>query len=752
MSHGGLRGRVMAAVWPAPGGRAAPLGVAEALRAFRAAIAADALREIERRTPFLWLPVAFGIGICAYFAADTEPSAAYAAMLAILFAGLAFLARHGPWRFAVLAGSAALFAGFTAAAVRTADVAAPTLDRLRIVPVTGFVEAVERRGEGQRLLLAVETMADLPADKRPIRIRVTTRDVAAAPGQFVRMTARLLPPPEPARPGGYDFARESYFRGIGAVGSVSGRIETLDPPRPIPASLALAAAIDRGRNALTDRIAGTFGGQAGAVAAALVTGKRGLIDEDTNDALRAAGIYHIVSISGLHMVLAAGAVFWTLRALLALSATLALAWPVKKIAALGAMAAATAYCIFSGSDVATERSLIMTLVMLGAILVDRPALSMRNLALAALVVMAREPETVLGPSFQMSFGAVAALVAFGSAYLQAREADGPPSFGIVGRAWRSLKAGAAALIVTTILATVATAPFGLFHFQTVNPFGLAGNALALPFVSLIVMPCAVAGTLLHPLGLDTPVWWLMGQGVAIVLSIAGAIEGWPGARAVIPAFGAGALALLALALLIATLLTTRLRWLAILPLALGLGAAARPERPLVLVDRDAAGAAIRGIDGRLVMVGRPSAFVKAQWLAADGDERLADDDSLTSAARCDPKGCVVRLPDGRAASFLTDPGALQDDCGRAAIIVVRGRAPGTCPQALLITRDSLARTGAVAVHEAAGRFRLEGARDNSAARPWARRAPEAPAAQPTSRASRRLPADPETDAAEPDPQ
>ncbi len=750
MSHGGREGRVRAAAWAGPAGMSASVDPAARLARWRDAVAAACDTELERRTPFLWLPVAFGTGICAYFAADSEPSASYAAALATLFGILAFLARRGPWRFAVLIGFATLFAGFAAAAFRTADSAAPVVDRLRILPVTGFVESVERRGAGQRLVIAVETLGTLAPQDRPLRIRVTSRETGATPGQFVRASVRLLPPPEPARPGGYDFARESFFRQIGAVGSVSGRIERIDPPWPPDARLALAAWIDRGRNALTERIAGAFGGQAGAVAAALVTGKRGLIDEDTNEALRAAGIYHIVSISGLHMVLAAGAIFWTLRATMALSATAALRWPVKKIAALGAMAGATAYCVFSGGDVATERSLIMTLVMLGAILVDRPALSLRNLALAALIVLAREPETLLGPSFQMSFAAVAALVAFGSVYIRERETDGPPAFGLLGRVARASRGAAVALLATTVLATIATAPFGLYHFQTLNPFGLAGNALALPFVSLIVMPCAVAGAFLHPLGLDAPVWWLMGQGVEIVLAIAAGIQDWPGARSTVPAFGTGALAALALALMLATLLTTRLRWLALVPMTVGLAAAAQPQRPLVLVDREAAGAAIRGPSGRLVMVGRPSAFVKAQWLAADGDNRLPDDDTLADGAACDAQGCVVRLPDGRAVSYLTDIAALDTDCRRAAIVIVRARAPSSCDAALTISRDSLARTGAVAIRGRVGAFVVEGARDGSAGRPWARRAEsrQPPAAVPATR--RQMP-DPDTsETGEPD--
>jgi competence protein ComEC len=178
-----------------------------------------------------------------------------------------------------------------------------------------------------------------------------------SPGQFITGTARLLPPPQAAWPGGYDFARDAYFKGIGAVGSIVGQVRQIDPSTKPDWSLWLASRVDEARNALTQRIATSISGAAGGVGAALVTGKCGLISEPTNDVLRGAGIYHIVSISGLHMVLATGTFFWLGRALLALSPDLALLWPVKKVAAVAAMIGATIYCIFSGSDVATERSL-----------------------------------------------------------------------------------------------------------------------------------------------------------------------------------------------------------------------------------------------------------------------------------------------------------------------------------------------------------------------------------------------------------
>ncbi len=417
------------------------------------------------------------------------------------------------------------------------------------------------------------------------------------------------------------------------------------------------------------------------------------------------------------MVLAAGTIFWLIRALLALSQTLALRFPVKKIAAGGAMVGATGYCVFSGAEVATVRSLIMTLVMLGAILVDRPALSMRNLALAAIIVLLREPDALLGPSFQMSFGAVAALIAFAERWEERGRAAPPSSL-----PWplRTLWMAALGIVVTTLLATAATAPFGAYHFQTFNPFGLLGNALALPFVSLCVMPAAVFGVLAYPFGLDWPAWALMGAASEVVLKLANWVATIDHSTLVIPAFGEAALISFALSLLWAALWTTKLRLLAILPLATGVAVAAKPERPDILIERDGSGVAVRGGEGRLVLAGRPSPFVIQQWLNADGDSRKPADASLREGAACDPLGCVIRTRDGRSVAFARERLAIVEDCRRADLVVTP--IPWSAPcAARLVERGELGRNGATGLVARAGGWRVLQSERPDAERPWMRR-------------------------------
>ncbi len=653
-------------------------------------------REAEQRRLFPWLAIAFGAGILAFFGlTDGRPW-----LPAPVLAGTACLAltwRLGARPVALAAALGIAFAcfGFAAAAWRVERVAAPVLARPVIAPLTGLIEALDEREEGARLIVRVESLGSLTPDARPQRVRVSFRKAPPLrPGDLLTATARLLPPPEAARPGGYDFARDAYFQGIGAVGSLIGDI-TVRPATDPPLWLRLAAALDDARNILTRRIADGYGGQPGAVAAALVTGKRGLISPAANDALRAAGIYHVVSISGLHMVLAAGVVFWLVRAGLALVPYCALFWPVKKIAAACAMVGVSAYCAFSGWDIAAERSLVMTLIMLGAILVDRPALSMRNLALAALIGLAREPEALLGPSFQMSFGAVAGLVAC------ARLIDGSlflrPGAGRVERALGLAARTVVGTLTTTLVAQIATAPFATYHFQTIQPFGVVGNALTLPLVSLVVMPCAVLGTLAYPFALDRPIWWLMGQAVAGMLAISEWIAGFGRAVVVVPAFGTGALLLLAAALLLATLPATGLRRLALAPALLGLGLTASPTRHDLYIDRQGAGAAFRGADGRLAVLGKPPAFVLEQWLKADGDGRRAIDLAAAPESRCDRLGCTAQLPDGRAVALVKDRRAFPEDCIRAAVLITPLSAPPGCAAPLILDRRRLSARGAAAL-------------------------------------------------------
>lgn len=306
------------------------------------------------------------------------------------------------------------------------------------------------------------------------------------------------------------------------------------------------------------------------------------------------------------------------------------------------------------------------------------------------------------------------------------------------------------LIATTLVASLATAPFAAYHFQTLNPYGLVGNALALPLVSLVVMPAAVLGVLSYPLGLDGPVWRLMGWAVARVLEVSGWVGGIGGSTLVVPALSAGALGLLSLALLTVALSISSLRWLALLPAGIGVALAAYPSRFDIYIDREGAGAAIRSAGGQLSLVGRPSSFVVEQWLRADGDARAADDPTLRRDARCDPQGCVVEMRAGRHVAYVQDVAAFEEDCRRASVVVTRLKAPPGCDAILLVDREALVARGATAIRLAPEAIDVRSVRRGSETIAWTERRTARIAGAPNENGPRRARPVPEQDLPEED--
>ena len=350
------------------------------------------------------------------------------------------------------------------------------------------------------MVIAVANADGMPAEKVPRRVRVTTRKTPdAVAGDYVALKARLLPPSHAVLPGGYDFARDAFFAGVGAVGSTLGAIErSAAAGRGRVLRQRFAAAIDHARNRLAVRVDRIIGGDEGAIAAAMVTGKRDFLSNDAKDLIREAGIFHIITISGVQMTLVAGIFFVVTRRLLALSPTLALNYPIKKWAAGVAMVGSLLYDVATGSRVGTERALVMTLIVLGAVILDRRALTMRNLAFAVLAVIVIEPEAILGVSFQLSFAAVAALVAVMEARLAGLETDPDPFLPQRGRGRRRAPSSTRsshkprALLFATACATSATASFMAYHFHDLSPYVLIGNPLTLSIIEFFAVPGALS--------------------------------------------------------------------------------------------------------------------------------------------------------------------------------------------------------------------------------------------------------------------
>jgi competence protein ComEC len=706
------------------------------VRVWRSRLALALEEEWALRRPFLWLPAAAGAGAIFYLLAATEPVLWIVGLATAFWASLAIVFRAKRGLSVLFIGLAALGAGEFCGGWRAARIDAPILERTFVGELAGFVEEVDPRVQGGRFLLRLTEAQGLSPQQTPYRVRLTSRGgPALSAGDFVIVKARLLPPPHASLPGGYDFARDAYFARIGAVGNVLGSPQTVAPPEAPGWTLSFFAGVDRARNALALRVAKAIGGDNGAIGAAMVTGKRDLLSNTARETIRKAGIFHIITISGVQMTLVAGIFFVGLRRLMALSTDLALNYPIKKWAAALAMLAACLYGLFTGSRVGSERALFMTLILLGSVLADRPALTMRNLAFAALAVIVLEPEALLGASFQLSFAAVAALVAVYESRIAARgrvaakkgadkrapgnrtEAEAEARSLAENLAERS-RHGVFGALFATFCATSATASFMAYDFHELSPYVLIGNPLTLAMIEFFAVPAALLGALLYPFGVDGPVWTYLGAGINLIMTIAERIGSAPGASIALPAFAPWSLACLTLALLSAVLWRTWILRLTALPLlALGLMGAASGERFDLAVLPTGDMAALRDADGQLTILGKKrESFASEQWLRADADSR----DAAERAGRCDSLGCVGLLSNGESAALVLEESAFHEDCARAEIVISPLYAPRSCAPKILLDRARLAETGAVTLAFGPTGMIWRTARAPGEERPWSR--------------------------------
>jgi competence protein ComEC len=552
----------------------------------------------------------------------------------------------------------------------------------------------------------------------PYRVRVRTLSEARAlePGDAVRLRSTLSPPPGPALPGDYDFARAAWFQALGAVGyATSPPAIVTSLPEP-PLSLQVIAAVARVRQAIGRRVVEALPGQTGAIANALITGERGGISESTNQTFRDSGLFHILSISGLHMVIMAGAVFFCIRLALAAVPAIALRYPIKKWAAGGAMAGALAYLMISGAAFATVRSYIMISIMFLAVMLDRPAVALRNVALAALAILLLWPESLFDPGFQMSFAAVVALV---SAYEWLRGRTEESRRVTMRGALRDALMFFGGIVASTLIAGLAVAPFGIYHFHNTQQFAILANLVAIPICNIVVMPAALATLAAMPFGLEAGPLWVMGWGIEAMAWCAGLVAGLPGAVGRIPAIPTIAFVLMIVGGLWCALWSTRWRMLGVVPIALGLMLAPSGRRPDVLVGRGAGLVAVRMPSGELsALADRGSTFELARWLEHDGDGRTGAEVAKATAFRCDAHGCTSRVK-GLLLSVTKSPAAMRDDCAAASIAILKLPRPKGCnPPGIAIDVDALTAKGAHAIHVDGARISVQTVADTRGTRPW----------------------------------
>lgn len=675
----------------------------------------------------LWTPVAFGLGCAAYFTLLREPKVWVAWLLLPMIAGLLLAARRSFSR-ALTMGlvlTACALGGFTVAKLRAEAVKAPVAQPgQRPQWISAWVLDVAQPGEGgQRLLLAPMSIGDWSAKETPIRARVTLRPGTPlpAPGEAVRVFAILNPPPPPASPGSYDFSRDAYFESVGAVGLALRPPEVVSGPAPAPWRLRLAMKVNATRWALTRRIVDTLGVETGGLAAAMTTGHEAFIPREQVENLRAAGLAHIVSISGLHMAIVGGFAFTAARLAIAAWPWLALRIHGKKAAAAVGLAAVGGYLVLSGAPPPAERAAITAAVAFAAILVDRQAISLHALALAAMGVLLLQPEAVTSPGFQMSFAATAALVALAEIWPRpVREIDVPWPI----RAVQGAVTWTAASIGVSFVAGLATGPFAIQHFNRVSTWGLLANLAVAPISSFLMMPGLALGAALTPFGLGRAPLEVAGWSIDLMNRIAASTAAAPAAQLIVPSAPGWVLPASFVGLLFVCLWRGWLRWAGI-PLATAVLWAPRPPAPDVWIAADGAAVAVRA--GREAVLLRPDVklFGAELWSRRRGLTPLIDEAARDSRFSCDAWSCVptANAPLRLAAAWNLrrplKPGRLEALCAGAEVVVLRNDfRPESCGAPLVLTGQDFARGGSAELYRDGAGWRVVWAQDSRGRRPW----------------------------------
>lgn len=641
---------------------------------------------------FPWVPVFAALGIGIWFSLSVEPGLWIYLSAAVILAGGVLVRIKGaevlhPPAIAI----ACVAVGLLAAGLRGHLQQAPMLDFRYYGPVEGRVIAIDRSQSDKVRLTLDQVVLERTSPKRtPHTVRVSLHGkqdhFGAVPGMTVALTGHLSAPEGPAEPGGFDFRRMAYFDRLGAVGY------TRTPVLVMAAPEEGAQIINRVRTYLSTAIQTAVPGDAGAFASGVMTGDRSGISLDTVEALRDSNLAHLLAISGMNMAFLTGFVFALIRYGIALIPYLALRMNSKKLAAVMALAVAGFYLALSGSNVATQRAFIMVVVMLGAVLLDRRALSLRTVALSACVLLVWQPESLLEPGFQMSFAATIALI-WGFGVFEGQ---------LIRQTLPRWTMPIFTLVLSSVIAGVATAPFAAAHFNRMTDYGLIANLLTVPVMGAVVMPAGAVAALAAPFGLADLPLWIMELGSRWILFIAHWIASLDGAVTAVPSPPWIVLPVLSVGALWVILFQGRIRAVGMAPVIAAFVIWGMADRPALLISSDAALVGLIGPQGRAMSSAKGAGFSADSWLENDGDLALQDQ----AAARdgfAGPKGRRTFSLAGLKGVHLKGKGAdsmLAAACAEADFVIIAAKIETPPPGCSVIDEAFLRKTGSLALSPA----------------------------------------------------
>jgi competence protein ComEC len=646
--------------------------------------------QAARGRLFPWVPVGIGLGVWVWFGLASEPGFAAYVAAALMAALSSMLWARGPDLYqalAILALCAA--AGFLAAGVRAHLIASPMLDFRYYGPVQGrIVEIDKSQSDAVRLTLDRVVLDRTSPERTPVRVRVSLhgeqRWLVPEPGQVVLMTAHLSAPEGAVEPGGFDFRRMAFFDQLGAVGYTRSPVLLWAEP------VAGTQRINRLRAWLSGAMQRAVPGDAGAFAAGVMTGDRSGLSQQAVTDLRDSSLAHLLAISGMNMAFLVAFVFALLRYGLALVPALALRVNTKKLAAAVSFGVALFYLMLSGSNVATERAFLMVCVMLGAVLLDRKALTLRSVALAGIILLLWQPEALLEPGFQMSFAATVALIAGFDALARVMPH---------GSATRWVMP-AVTLVLSSAIGGIATAPYAAAHFNRFADYGFVANLLTVPVMGALVMPAGAVAALLAPFGLAAPALWVMAQGSAWILFVAHQVAQIDGAVTAIPAPGPHVLLLITLGMAFVVLWPGRARLAGFLPVAVALALWGQTARPVLLISPGAL-AGLVGPEGRALSAPKGEGFAATSWLENDGD--LADQGRAAARPGFSGPDAARRFQIGRLRGVVLrgkgGPALVGDVCATADLVILSEAAEMVPSGCRVIDADTLKKTGTLAVYD-----------------------------------------------------
>ena len=684
----------------------------EAADGFRSGL--ERFLERERGQLPQWLVVGFGLGIAAWFALPGREQWLALMCISAAVAVLGLSARGGRMELAAGAFTAAMVLGCGLAWLRADWVAAPRLERPVVASFQARVEKVEQLiARDQIRLTLVPSQPGLPPRVR-VSLAGTDGVDGLARGATVQVRARLAPPPPMALPGSYDFSRDAWFRGIGAVGKALDPVTVVRPAR--------ASGLDSVRDRLAVHIRSQLAGSAGGIATALVTGDQNAVGEEDADAMRRSGLTHLLSVSGLHIAAVVGAAMLLTLRLLALSERLALRFNLMLVAAAVGALAGIAYTVLTGAQVPTIRSCVTAVLVLAGMALGRDAISIRLLAVAALLVLLFRPESLAGASFQLSFAAVTAIIALHSSAWARRHfmARDEPFASKLARAL-------GAMVATGLVVEVALIPFALFHFHRAGLYGVGANIIAIPLTTFVIMPLEALALLFDLVGIGAPFWWLTGWALKLLLGLAHAVAGASGAVATLASMPVWSFALMVAGGLWLCLWTTRPRLWGLAPIAAGLLGAFSAQTPDLLVTGDGRHVALVQGGQPFLLRERSGDYIRDVMAESSG----FDGDPLELAgqtfSRCSRDACIALIPGEAGAWRLLatrsgtriDWAAITSACAQADIVVSDRWLPKACtPRWLKLDRKALESTGGLAIYLDA-EPRVDTVADRVAGHPWA---------------------------------